>query len=88
MTMTKDASNSGWGVVCNGVSSNGLWSSEEQAMYIKWIELFAVLFGVKCFVRSHNCLAVAYMNNLGGIFPSPHAVSNLFGNGVLHFTVC
>ena len=86
--MTKDASYSGWGAVCNGFSSNGLWSSEEQAMHIKWLELFAVLFGVKCFVRSHNCLAVAYMNNLGAIFPSPHAVSNLFGNGVLHITVC
>ena len=35
-------------------------------MHIKWLELFAVLFGVKCFVCSHNCLAVAYMNNLGG----------------------
>ena len=48
MTMTTDASHSGWGVICDGVSSSGLWSSEEQAMHINWLELSAVLFGVKC----------------------------------------
>ena len=56
ITMTTDASNSGWGVVCDGVTSSGLWSSEEQAMHINWLELSAVLFGLKCFVHSHNCL--------------------------------
>ena len=53
-------------------------------MHINWLELSAVLFGVKCFVHSHNCLvkvycdnstAVAYINNLGGMVPSLHAVS-------------
>ncbi|KAK2571265.1 hypothetical protein P5673_003845 [Acropora cervicornis] len=43
--MTTDASHSDWGVVCGGVSSSGLWSSEEQAMHINWLELSAVLFG-------------------------------------------
>ena len=84
LTMTTDASHSEWGVVCGGVSSSGLWSSEEQAMHINWLELSAVLFGVKCFVHSHNCLvkvfcdnstAVTYINNLGGMVPSLHAVS-------------
>ena len=84
ITMTTDASHSGWGVVCDGVPSSGLWSSEEQAMHINWLELSAVLFGVKCFVHSHNCLvkvycdnstAVAYINNLGGMVRSLHAVS-------------
>ena len=71
MTITTDASHSGWGVVCDGVSSSGLWSSEEQAMHINWLELSPVLFGVKCFVYSDNCLvfcdnstAVAYIKNL------------------------
>ena len=84
MTMTTDASNLGWGVVCDGVSSSGLWSSKEQAMHINWLELSAVLSGVKCFVHSHNCLvkvfcdnstAVTYIYNLGGMVPSLHAVS-------------
>ena len=84
ITMTTDASHSGWGVVCDGVPSSGLLSSKEQAMHINWLELSAVLFGLKCFVQSHNCLvkvfcdnstAVAYINNLGGMVPSLHAVS-------------
>ena len=53
-------------------------------MHINWLELSAVLFGVRCFVHSHNCLvkvfcyhstAVTYINNLGGMVPSLHAVS-------------
>ena len=50
-------------MVCDGVSSSGLWSSEEQAMHINWLELSAVLFGVKCFVHSHNCLVKVYCGN-------------------------
>ena len=84
ITMTTDASHSGWGVVCDGVSSSGLWSSKEQAMHINWLELSAVLFGEKYFVHSHdglvkvffeNSTAVAYINNLGGMVPSIYAVS-------------
>ena len=84
ITMATDASHSGWVVVCDGVPSSGLWSSKEQTMHINWLEISAVLFGWKCFVHSHNCLvivfcdnstAVAYINNLGGMVPSLHAVS-------------
>ena len=84
MTMATDASHSGWGVGCDGVSSSGLSSSEEQAMHINWLEISAVFFSVKCFVHPHNrCVkvfcdnstAVAYISNLGGMVPSLHAVS-------------
>ena len=53
-------------------------------MHINWLELSAIRFGVECFVHSHNCLikvfcdnstAVAYINNLGGMVPSLHAIS-------------
>ena len=33
VTMTTDTSHSGSGVVCDGVSSSGVWSAEEQAMH-------------------------------------------------------
>ena len=56
VTMTTDAPDSGWGVVCDGVSSRDLWSAEVQAMHVNWLQLSAVLFSVKCFVHSHNCL--------------------------------
>jgi len=54
--MTADASHSGWDIVCDGVTRSGLWSLEEEAMHINWLALLAVLYGVKCFVHSHNCL--------------------------------
>lgn len=49
------------GVVCDGVTNSGLWSSEEQAMHINWLELSAILFGVKYFVHSHNCLIKVFL---------------------------
>ena len=57
-------------------------------MHINLIELSAVLFGVKCFGRSHNCLAVAYINNWEEWFLSSMQFLNLFRNIVLNITVC
>ena len=97
ITLTTDASKSGWGVVCNEVSTSGQWSSNEQALHIlNCLELIAILFGVPCFVQSRYCLlnvfcdnstVISYINNLGGMVPSLHAVLNLFGNGACHITV-
>ena len=45
ISMITDASHSGWGVVFDGVTSSGLWSSEEQAMHINclnFLQLFLV----------------------------------------------
>lgn len=84
ITLTTDASHSLWVVVCDGVISNGLWSSEEQAMHINWLELSGFRFGVNFFFHSHNCFfkvfchsstAVTYTNNLGEVVFSHHKVS-------------
>ena len=83
--MPTDATHSGWGVVCDGVSSSGDWSVVQRgASYAYQLpQLSAFLFRVKCFVHSHNCLAkvfcdncpaVTYINNLEGIVRSLHAV--------------
>ena len=84
ITLFTDAPKSGWGVLCNEVSTSGLWSSNEQALHINCLELIAILLGVQCFVQSRYCLvkvfcdnstAISYINNLGGMVPSLHAVS-------------
>ena len=46
-----DASNEGWGAVCEGVSGGGHWSEEEMEDHIDVLELRAALFGV---VRDHR----------------------------------
>ena len=63
-------------------------------MHINWLELTAILFGVKCFFNHiiallkffcDNSTAIAYVSNLRGMVPTLHA--NLFGSGALHITV-
>ena len=76
-----DASLSGWGAVCKGVSTGGLWSPQEQSLHINCLELLAAGLALKSFLKDQkgvtvldNSTAVAYINNLGGDdFPSTHS---------------
>ena len=84
ITLTTDASLSGWGVVSERGHTKGTWSHDEKFQHINWLELSAIWLGSKCFVRSHhayvkvlcdNAAAVAYLNNLGGPSRSLHTVA-------------
>jgi hypothetical protein len=76
MVITTDASKKGWGAVCAGVTTQGLWSTTESAEHINVLELKAVLFAVKGFVKTNspthvhvrldNTGAVANINKKGG----------------------
>ena len=71
-----DASRTGWGAVCQGVTTEGLWSQMEKKLHINCLELLAGSFAVKSFTRDRLCVhvrlrmdnvsAVAYINRLGG----------------------
>ena len=71
-----DASRSGWGAVCQGVTTGGLWSQMEKKLHINCLELLAGSFAVKSFTKDRLCVhvrlrmdnvsAVAYINRLGG----------------------
>ena len=75
-TMEADASLLGWGAVCEGVRTDGLWSPVERLAHINCLELTAAMFAVKAFSRnkdgSHihlkldNKTAVSYVNHMGG----------------------
>ena len=77
LILTTDASNAGWGAVCGNTSTGGLWSIEEQNNHINYLELKAVLLGLRslCYtftekhilVQSDNTTAVAYIKAMGGI---------------------
>ena len=47
LTLTTDASNTGWRAVCEGQQTGGLWSVEEQRSHINYLEMKAVLFGLQ-----------------------------------------
>ena len=49
VTLTSDASHTGWGCVYNGVSSGGHWLPVEAEFHINYVELKAALFALQCF---------------------------------------
>jgi len=78
--LSSDASLTGWGAHCQGISAHGFWSSEERKFSINYLELLAAFFTLKCFVthysnceillRMDNTSAIAYINRAGGVqFP-------------------
>ncbi|CAK1601399.1 unnamed protein product [Parnassius mnemosyne] len=75
-----DASKTGWGAVCDGKRVNGGWKDNELSFHINYLELLAVILGLKSFAFAHfncsillrvdNTTAICYINRMGGIrFP-------------------
>lgn len=71
-----DASLTGWGAVCNGITTNGSWTLSNSRRHINELELIGALFAIQAFMgRSSgiavrlvldNATAVAYINHGGG----------------------
>jgi hypothetical protein len=76
VAMYTDASPTGWGAVCLGVTAHGAWSRPEQDLHINHLELLAIEMGIRAFrtqlrdrtllLRVDNTTAVAYINHQGG----------------------
>jgi len=77
ITITTDASNLGWGAVCNRTKTGGPWVKDEADFHINYLEMKAVLLGLKSLcnnttgkhirVQSDNTTTVSYINEMGGI---------------------
>jgi len=76
LVIETDASMLGWGAVCSGVRTGGLWSQTEARNHINYLELLAATLAVKAFVKDtrnahillkmDNSTAVFYVNRMGG----------------------
>lgn len=76
MTITTNASASGWGAVFGCEKTNGRWSVEERELHINILEMKVLLFGLMTFRRElegiqmkcemDNMRALAYINHQGG----------------------
>ena len=76
IVITSDACLNGWGAHCNGVNTQGLWTQEEQQRHINTLELKAVFFAVKAFIKTYqkvpvhlkfdNSTTVSYISKMGG----------------------
>ncbi|KZS16152.1 Uncharacterized protein APZ42_018153 [Daphnia magna] len=76
LVIYSDASLSGWGAECNGISTGGPWTPIDQGKHINDLELKAAFFALRCFtefnrdctiaLKLDNSTAVCYVNRLGG----------------------
>ena len=64
LTIYSDASNSGWGGTCNGVCTNGLWSSAEKQLHINCLELKAAFLVLQAFTKDRDsCVIDLFSDN-------------------------
>jgi hypothetical protein len=71
-----DASLTGWGAVCNGVTTRGLWTLPDLNKRINELELLGTFFAIQTFSTTalntairiflDNSTAVSYVNKCGG----------------------
>ncbi len=77
VVVSTDASATGWGAMCNGHATAGLWTGPQLQWHINCLELLAVWLAMRRFrtllhekhilVRSDNTATVAYINHQGGL---------------------
>ncbi len=75
--VTTDASNTGWGALCEGKPTFGHWSKAESGFHINCLEMLAVcracqfflpdLIGRHVLIRLDNMSVVSYINHQGGV---------------------
>ena len=75
--ISTDASNKGWGALCEGKPAFGQWSKEESRLHINCLEMIAVQRACQSFlsdlkshhvlVRSDSMTVVSYINHQGGL---------------------
>ena len=56
LVMETDGSREGWGAVCQGVQTGGLYSKMEQKFHIYCLELLARCLAVKSFTKGKLCV--------------------------------
>ena len=81
VVIESDVSKSGWGAICQGVSTGGKWTAGKAASHINYLELTAAFLALQSFtkdlnnvgvlIRMDNRTAIAQINKMGGPTLSP-----------------
>ena len=77
MVVQTDASKTGCGTSCQGLTTGGIWSKQERSLHINVSELLAVKLALLCFTKHRavrailfhidNRTALRYLTKLGGV---------------------
>ena len=78
LIITSDSSLQGWGAACQGQTTGGPWTAEEQKHHINILELKAAKLAILTFIRIHpevksihlqmdNIVCLSYIVKMGGI---------------------
>ena len=77
MVIQTDASKTGWGASCQGLSTRGVWSKQERSLHINVLERLAVKLALLSFTKSRkvrathfqieNTRALRYLTKMGGV---------------------
>jgi hypothetical protein len=81
ISISTDASLTGWGAVMDGRFTGGLWQDQHSSWHINCLEMLAVFRALRSFlpdlhgrhvlVRSDNMSVVSYLNHQGGLRSRP-----------------
>ena len=73
LSLTTDASKSGWGATLNSLRTGGTLSYEESLEYINVLELIAVLFGLQSLIKQSNIHVKVLCDNTTAV----HTINNM-----------
>ena len=77
MAIQMDASKTGWGASCQGLTTRGVWSKPETSLHVNMLELLAVKSAPLSFTKNRkvtaihfqieNTTALKYLTKMGGV---------------------
>ena len=77
MVIQTDASKTGWGASCQGLTTRGVWSKQERTLHINVLELLAVKLALLSFTKNRkvraihfqidNATALRYLTKMEGV---------------------
>ena len=77
MVVQTDASKTGWGTSCQGLTTREIWSKQERSLHINVLELLAVKLALLFFTKNRqvsaihfhidNRTALRYLTKMGGV---------------------
>ncbi|KAL0148359.1 hypothetical protein M9458_056339, partial [Cirrhinus mrigala] len=65
--VTTEASNTGWGALCDGKLAFGLWTKAQEGIHINCLEMLAMCRALHFFLPDLNMTVVSYIKCQGGL---------------------